>query len=216
MSRSDLAPDATARSSSQIEDRTLRVVLEVDRGGPCFIDDLEGDVLVVDVRVDGDTCRTEVTVCETVDGEQRVVTKHKNGRTCAHCPGAVFARYGCIPHVVHQNGDSQYIKTFVTDTATVADLVEELRAVSSRVRLVSITDTGPDESLAHEVIEVDLSSLTAKQREALELAVEAGYYGPGSDPSLETLADRIGISASALSQRLSRAEMNVMNHLVDH
>ena len=213
MSRSDSA-DA-ARPSSQIEDRTLRVVLEIDRGGPCFIDDLEGDVLDVDVRVDGDTCRTEVTVCETVDGEQRVVTKHKNGRTCAHCPGAVFADCGYIPHVIRHSDDSQYIKTFVTETTAVADLVERLREFCSQVRLVSITDTGPEEDLAQEVLEVDLSSLTPKQREALELAVEAGYYGPGSDSSLEALADRIGISASAFSQRLSRAEMKVMTNLAD-
>jgi len=34
------------------EKRDLRVVLEIERGGPCFIDDLDGDVIDVDVRVD--------------------------------------------------------------------------------------------------------------------------------------------------------------------
>ena len=215
MGQLDASSVGVTRSPSPVEDRDLRVVLEIDRGGPCFMDELEGELLEVDVRVSDGICYSEVTVCESVDGDDQIVTKHHSDTVCAHCPGTVFTRFGCIPRFLRQTEESFVIKTFVPDTATVTELVDELRRVCARVRLVSIVDVGSGTGLADEIAEVDLSALTPKQREALELAVEMGYYEPGEEPSMATLGDRVGISASAFSQRLSRAEAKVMGQVTD-
>ncbi|WP_138006134.1 helix-turn-helix domain-containing protein [Halalkalirubrum salinum] len=226
MSRSDGSETPADPKPAAIEDRDLRVVLEIERGGPCFMDDLAGDVIDIDVRVVNGTCHTEATVCEpssstnsTIDtsranniesDEDRVVTKYHTDEVCDHCPSSVFAAYGCIPHFVRADGRSFFIKAFLPNSAMVSNLVSDLNEIGSTVRLVSMTHTGSGEELSDEIYEVDVSALTHKQREALELAIEEGYYEGGERPSMASLADQLGISTSAFSQRLARAEGHVM------
>jgi predicted DNA binding protein len=241
MSRSDGNTSVTDAPSATVEDRDLRVVLEIERGGPCFIDDIDGDVLDVDVRVAGGTCHTEVTVCESCtpdepaldapashdeprpdgrprtqdrpddDAEDRVVTKYHTDDVCDHCPTAVFATYGCIPHFVRAEHRSFFVKAFLPNSAAVSNLVADLNEIGATVRLVSMTHTGSGEELSDEIYEVDVSALTPKQREALELAIDEGYYEAGERPSMASLAGQLDISTSAFSQRLARAEGNVMS-----
>jgi len=92
----------------------------------------------------------------------------------------------------------------------VSELVGDLNEIGSTVRLVSMTHTSSGEQLSEEIYEVDISVLTPKQREALQLAIDEGYYATGKEASMESLADQLGISTSAFSQRLARAEQNMM------
>lgn len=241
MTRSDGNASVVDAPSTTVENRDLRVVLEIERGGPCFIDDLDGDVLDVDVRVAGETCHTEVTVCESCepaelaldasagdgeprtdghprrhdrpddDTEDRVITKYHTDDICDHCPTAVFAAYGCIPHFVRAEHRSFFVKAFLPDSAVVSNLVADLNEIGSTVQLVSMTHTGSGEELSDEIYEVDVSALTPKQRKALELAIDEGYYEAGERPSMASLAEQLDISTSAFSQRLARAEGNVMS-----
>ena len=193
--------------------------------GPCYVDELDGDVIDIDVRVDDGICQSEATVCEScetdtpskgtcppevVDNGERVITKYHTDEVCDHCPTAVFSAYGCIPHFLRQGDGSFFIKTFLPSSAIVSDLVSDLSDIGSTVRLVSMTHTGTGEELREEIYEVDVSVLTPKQREALQLATDEGYYESGDEPSMSTLAEQFDISTSAFSQRLSRAEQNVM------
>jgi len=237
MSRSDGSNAPSDPQPAAVENRDLRVVLEIERGGPCFIDDLAGDVIDIDVRVVDGICHTEATVCESCQPEEstieacqangadsdttaesdddRVITKYHTDEVCDHCPSSVFSAYGCIPHFVRAEGQSFFIKAFLPNSAEVSNLVADLNEIGSTVRLVSMTHTGSGEELSEEIYEVDVSALTPKQRDALELAIEEGYYESGEKPSMETLADQLSISTSAFSQRLARAEGNVMGQFTD-
>ena len=229
MSLNGVNHDATDHRSVT-ETRGLRVVLEIERGGPCFIDDLDGDVIDVDVRVDDGICQSEVTICEACEADtpsieacqpeimadsERVVTKYHSDTVCDHCPTAVFSSHGCIPHFLREGNGSFFVKTFLPTSAAVSELVSDLTEAGSTVRLVSMTHTGTGEDLAEEIYEVDVSVLTPKQRTALQLAIDSGYYEPGDEPSMATLAEQLDISISAFSQRLSRAERNVMGQFSD-
>lgn len=229
MSSDGVNDDATGHQPLT-ESRDLRVVLEIERGGPCYVDDLDGEVIDVDVRVDNGICQSEVTVCEScetdtptketcapevVENGERVITKYHTDEVCDHCPTAVFSAYGCIPHFLREGEGSFFIKTFLPSSAIVSDLVSDLTEIGSTVRLVSMTHTGSGEELREEIYEVDVSVLTPKQREALQLAIDEGYYEPGEEPSMSTLAEQFDISTSAFSQRLSRAEKNVMGQFSD-
>ncbi len=222
--------DGTPDSTPIAESRDLRVVLEVERGGSCFIDDLDGDVIDVDVRVDDGICQSEVTICEASEADvssaetcqpatgadtERVVTKYHTDEVCDHCPTAVFSAHGCIPHFLREGDGSFFVKTFLPSSATVSALVSDLTEVGSTVRLVSMTHTGTGEELTEEIYEVDVSVLTPKQRAALQLAIDSGYYESGDEPSMAALAEQFGITTSAFSQRLSRAEQNVMGQFSD-
>lgn len=60
----------------------------------------------------------------------------------------------------------------------------------------------------------DNGILTSTQLEALDAALEAGYYDIPRDVTLRELAERLGVSASSLSERIRRAEARlVQTHL---
>ena len=214
MSQSEFSSDHSdqgASSAHDVEDRNLRVVLEIVRGGPCFMDDLEGDIVDLNVRFDDDRCQCDVTVREPTADGSRTATKYSSNDLCDHCPGVVFSEHGCIPRY-RRVGDGWFVmETFVGDTETVAEIVGGVRDVCERVTVRSIVAT--DGSDVPEICDVDVSVLTPKQREAVHLATEAGYYDPDSSVSLEEVGEGLSISKSALSQRLQRAEGNIIRQL---
>lgn len=59
------------------------------------------------------------------------------------------------------------------------------------------------------------ADLPYEQREALETAVERGYYETPRETDLETLADGLGIPRSTFQYRLRRAEAWVTTHFVE-
>lgn len=193
----------------EMEDRDLRVVLEIVRGGPCRLDNVEGDVVGIDVRLGEDVCNVDAAVRDPE--EERVSTQFFENHLCDHCPGKVFADHGCLPRYRELNDGSFVVETYVADTEAVADLVGDIRSACERVSLRSIVST--DTSEFEENCSIDISALTKKQREAVYYAQLLGYYDPDSEVSLNQLAEKIGISTSALSQRLQRAEGNVLRQL---
>ncbi|AXR77381.1 helix-turn-helix domain-containing protein [Natrarchaeobaculum sulfurireducens] len=201
-----------SRGHERIEARDLRVVLEIVRGGSCFMDGVDGDIVDVDVRFENEQCHCDVTVrTEDEDGEENVETKYGSNDVCSHCPGVIFSNHGCIPRFLGVGDGWFVVETYAADTETVSSLVSDVREVSERVSVKSLVSTDRD---GHDdVCSVDISTLTPKQREAVEHATEAGYYDPDTRVPLEDLAADLGISSSALSQRLRRAESNVMRQV---
>jgi hypothetical protein len=105
------------------------------------------------------------------------------------------------------------VSTHVPDREVLRDLVDALKAVSNRVRLLRIVEeTGDDED--GRSVAFDLTVLTDTQRETLELAVTHGYYDDPRDISMDELAAMLDVSKSALSRRLSTAEAKLVSELV--
>jgi hypothetical protein len=224
-------PDGIANETVEPveESRGTRVVLEMAPDGDCFMDDLEG--AIVDVKADytDGICRCDVTVCGgdgdcgcgedyecdceddgAGDGDCEVV--HVTAPVCDCCPGVIFAEYGCVPRILERKEGSFVIATYVSSVDVVSDLVSELRRVCSRVEVRSLVNTDACEG-SSETREVDLSAVTGKQRQALALAVDAGYYDTPQTASLDELAEEFDISPSALSQRLARAEGTLLGQI---
>lgn len=59
-----------------------------------------------------------------------------------------------------------------------------------------------------------LAGLTERQLEAIEAAVELGYYAVPRGASLEEIADELGCAESTASDHLRKAEARVMRRLV--
>ena len=191
------------------EERELRIVLEIERGGPCSLDELAGRILDVDDRLDAETCNVDATVKD--EESDQVRTMFFADELCSHCPGKIFTEHGCLPRYRRIEEGSFVMETYASDTDTVAEIVNEVRTISDHVSVKSIVPT--DDGDVSEIDVVDLTSLTDKQRRALHYAKEAGYYDSGASVSLDQLADRMGVSTSALSQLLQRAEANVLRQL---
>ncbi|MEF8779996.1 MAG: helix-turn-helix domain-containing protein [Haloferacaceae archaeon] len=194
-----------------IENRDLRVELEIERGGPCTMDELDGDIVDVNVRFAQDTCQCDVGVRQQTEVGNVTSTRHFKSDVCDHCPGIVFADHGCIPRYLRIGTGSFVMETYVSDTEAVASLVSDVRERCERVSVRAITST--EQTDQPENCTIDMSALTPKQREAVHRAKVAGYYDPDTKVPLEELAEDLEISKSALSQRLQRAEANVVRQL---
>lgn len=89
-------------------------------------------------------------------------------------------------------------------------LVELLETVSDANLPVQTEDITPARPGEETTVTVDLSVLTDKQREALDLALEMGYYKRPRDATLTELAAKLNITKSAVSQRLRAAELKLV------
>ncbi|MEZ3162868.1 helix-turn-helix domain-containing protein [Halorubrum sp. RMP-47] len=188
--------------------RRLRVDLDVDPTGDggCPIVSEAESAAEVTVNAVGDECVADVT---TPGGDVRRGT----GEVDEDCLCHAFARLGYAPHFRRVEDETILVTAYVDDRDAVRRLVEELRAVVDRVRLVRLAVVeGPD---ATEQVTFDLSALTPKQRRGLELAVVRGYFDDDRDVRLSELADELGISKSALSQRLRTAQAKLVTDVFD-
>lgn len=151
-------------------------------------------------------CRVEITGDEgSQDFLERTVT--------CHCICPVFSNHDCIATVDSVESDELVVSLTVPDRDELAAIVSSLREVGATPRLLQISSTTdePNES----VFELDTDSITNKQREAVRAAIRSGYYDTPRKADLEELADQLGISRSAVSQRLTAVESELVTRLFE-
>lgn len=192
------------RPSSEVTECALWVELLVDSLDPegwCPLGEFDPPVRVVDQQVQNQTCVVHVDVSGDADLMDVVQMRASCGQRCARNVLFDAGHVACILEVRH---DGVVIGARLPDQAAVGDLVEELKTVSDRVSLRRLSrESGECDG---EPVTVDLSALTEKQREAATLAVAKGYYRTPRTTTMDELAAELGISKSALSQRLSAVE----------
>lgn len=115
---------------------------------------------------------------------------------------------GTILEAVNTDSGQWMIKTLFPDDQSLATFHENCDEMECHYELLRVYRPDNPQKRAE-------YGLTAKQQEALEAAYDAGYYDIPRSVTLETLADRIGISRNALSARLRRGQRNlIMNTLI--
>lgn len=177
----------------------------------------QGDVtqeLRVDRDPDGGTpccssyeCHLETAPSDGSAGGRQYRTSSVE-RTCI-CP--VFASGDCISRLKGvRNGEIIAVLT-VPDRAALREIMQELDAVGATVDVEWLVRSDKPEATT----EIDVSDVTDKQREAIETALEMGYYETPRGADLSAVADRLGISDSATSQRLNAAETKLVRAFLD-
>lgn len=148
-------------------------------------------------------CRSEVRT----EGRTELVSGSiQNGCVCP-----VFRDHDCVATVDGFDGTELVVSVALPDRDELSRLVTSLRDVEARVRLQRITTAGgtePDNTL-----ELDADRITDKEREAVNVAIEMGYYERPRRTDLSELADRLGVSRSAVSQRLNNVETKLVDEL---
>ncbi|MFT4890399.1 MAG: putative DNA binding protein [Halobacteriales archaeon] len=200
--------EGTPSEETQPEQRELWAVLKIDVGDECPLTDIDATIENVDLQQMNGECKATVV---TDEADMNVLqTSQSMG---ADCISWVFHEHGCVPHVMDAGDDSLTVTVYPDERETLPDLVESLRDLGYVVdvrRLVGVNQDLIEES----TVLCDLSVLTEKQREAVELATERGYYDHSADADMGTMADELGISKSALSRRLKSAEAKLMLELM--
>lgn len=101
-----------------------------------------------------------------------------------------------------------FVTVRISDRGEVRKLLATIEEADIEFEVITIADPCTDDT---EPVLVDLSSVTRKQWEAMEIAHEHGHYSQQRGGSLDEIADELGLSTSGVSQRLRSAE----SHLVD-
>ncbi|WP_283401912.1 helix-turn-helix domain-containing protein [Halorubrum sp. DM2] len=192
--------------------RRLYVEFEVEpsSSADCPLSGFERDVVEVRQQRTADRCHTDVTLspddCGCADDDCTEVV-HAASAVGGRCPCEVFSEYGCVPQITEINGDDVVVETYLPDRDVLTDLVDGLKAVVDGISLRRLKRIG---SLEREEpradVTLNLFELTEKQREAAAAAVAAGYYSRPREADLGELSADLGISKSALSQRLTAVE----------
>ena len=196
------------------DERDLRLVIELSPNRGCPLREVGDEVADAEVHLHEGGCHCDFLVAtDAAEGHVEHQSVRIDDPDRCDCACQVFSEYGCVPHLQETNADTTVIATYVTNRDVAWDLLDGLGDVCDRVHLRRVTNKemggmGP-------ISELDLSVLSEKQRQALEYAISEGYYGTGASVSLRELAEDLGISASALSQRLKRAEGNLLSQLFD-
>lgn len=186
MGEMESTPQGPAESPSPLE-----VWLTVHPAEGCECTAHEGRTVSQSVAVGPDGSRTsQLLVNDGTGGEATYVATDCDD--C--CPGAVLAGCECIPRLEEiRDGRLVYAVT-IPARATLSRVVERLRDADATVSVTRIR--------SHSDGDTATPLLTDKQREALETAVEAGYYDRPRGATLEDVADELDITRAAASHRL--------------
>lgn len=169
------------------------------------------DCSVVDVRqqLADSKCRLDARLSDEDTDWPTEPTRIEHATTSidSDCPCPVFAEYDCIPHVAEITDEAIVVETYLPDGEHLTGLVTDLKSVveSVSIRRLKRVDSRTDET-CRKFGTIDLHELTDKQRRAVTAAVAAGYYETPREVTLGELAAEMGLSKSALSQRLKAAE----------
>lgn len=206
------APSSRDRDSDR--SLTARLCVEVSSEAACAILDSGprgDDIHRNDVRPEGETtpgCRAEVKVSD--DGEYR--RRFVASTVTDYCVCPVFSETDCVVDIRSFRADCLFVAVTVPNRQILRDIIEGLRARGAVVTLESILPL-KDRTDGTRTLELDADLVTEKQREAIEAAIESGYYDSPRRADLAELAEHIGVSQSAVSQRLNSAESTLVRAL---
>lgn len=147
-------------------------------------------------------CHTELSTSDNGSPSRSYLTSEVHEKCI--CP--VLADHECIPEVTGVRGNTLIISLIVPKQTVLRELLADLRDIEATVSVEWLVHGNPSETLA----ELDVSSITPKQQTALETALEMGYYETPRETDLATLSEELGISKSAVSQRLNSAETKLV------
>lgn len=205
-------PSATAngpRTNAESDGPTVQVVFRVDPSSRCLLTSIDGEVTHIRLHGSEGSVNCDIVIEDDQSGESSVL-QGRSGTDSA-CLCTVFSHHDVVPHVL--NATSEYIDValFAPSPEIASEVFDEIKSESEGVRLLRF-DSLEDWSYSPQCT-VDLSVLTAKQRESMETAFDSGYYDNPREVTLETLANEIGVSTSAFASRLRNAERNILQQV---
>lgn len=138
-----------------------------------------------------------------------VSTSGQDGNRSCLCD--TFQRFDCVPKYTAVSDGWLHVTTHIRDRARIRPLVSELKSSVEAVSIDRLVATEPGN--CSDLVLFDRSTLTEKQREAVEVAIERGYFTSDTDVRLDEIAGELDISKSALSERLRTAQSKLVTDL---
>ncbi|MFC6827061.1 helix-turn-helix domain-containing protein [Halopelagius fulvigenes] len=149
----------------------------------------------------------DVLACEKSEASEGLIYLHFRANALMTDLLSIFRRYEIVVNWPMEYTDQGGLRvTMVGEDKKFREAIAEIPD-GIQISLEGIGEYRPDmRRLA--------SLLTDRQRELLELAVEAGYYEMPRRATLRDLADRTNISAGTVGEHLRKIEMKIITELV--
>jgi len=129
-------------------------------------------------------------------------------------PFAVLDRYG-LPVSETTIRDGRLLLTFhATDLPTLRSVLDAFRECSPEMEVLRLLQSSstPEES---DLVTVDRSDLTERQREVLAAAYDAGYFDHPKGANAGEVAASLGIDRSTFSEHIAAAQRKLLSTLLD-
>lgn len=104
-----------------------------------------------------------------------------------------------------------YVTVSAEDSDALSRLTELVTGSDGGVRVVGIFDPESDRS---DPVMMEFGEIPDKQWEALSHAAELGHYSGKRGGNVGEIAARLGVSDSAVSQRLRAAEAKIISQVI--
>jgi predicted DNA binding protein len=129
-------------------------------------------------------------------------------------PFAVLDRHG-VPASETTIRDGRLLVTFhATDLPTLRSVLDEFRESCSDMQVLRLLQSSstPEES---DLVTVDRSELTERQREVLAAAYDAGYFDHPKGANAGEVAASLDIDRSTFSEHMAAAQRKLLSTLLD-
>jgi len=161
-----------------------------------------------------DALREAVTIRDDLagDGEHVAITDCLAEDYAAVDP--LVAAHDCVlvPPLSYVDGD-RLLRVLALDGERLAGLYEDLRGSWTVEVVRKDAAVAADAAMPAERAENPLAALSARQREALEIAVEDGYYERPRAIATADVAERMGVGRRTAAEHLRKAEQRVLEEV---
>ena len=158
------------------------------------------------------TCYMEVDLVDSLDDcDSDRLKLEKEVGNCS-CPS--FRKNGCYPRFRRVEDMKAVAEVFLSSKETLRSLVADLRQSGRNASIRSLTISGKKRDVA-EMRAINVATLTEREKECIEFAVEEGYYDQDRQITLEDIADEFEVNKSTCSERLNSAESKIVKNLFE-
>jgi predicted DNA binding protein len=190
----------------------LWVEIEIDRNATvsCPAATYGNEPVDGSIQLTGTQCHATIRFADESTPTEVMTTPIDDTCTC----NVVFNQ-GITPSDLLIEDGALIINAFVDSRDTLLALSDRLRESEDEWhlrRLQSVSERSESETDETGQFLEDIS-LTDKQREIVHVAVSKGYYANPREASLSDLAEEVGVTRSALSQRLNAVEAKLIETL---
>ena len=206
------APESTPSSQRDGHLRVTLLVTPSPKAGCAVLDAGDrGRVTMHETLRPGETCE-DCTCKAEATADSDTGPRLLEGNVTGHCVCPVFSEHDCLASVEGFEGQTLTISVAVPTREELSTVIAALRDRGATVRLKRLSSSESDPG--RRLLEIDAGAITDKQCEAVRAAVDAGYYETPRDADLSDLAAELGVSRSAVSQRLTAVESKLVAELV--
>jgi predicted DNA binding protein len=130
------------------------------------------------------------------------------------CPCEVIERRDCPVRSMEVDGGTVRLAFIAADVGVVRGVVEDLRAAFGDVRVRRLTRSPPTDGDA-ELLLVDETAFTDRQREVLETAHRMGYFAYPKEANAGEVASELGVTTATFVEHLSAAQSKLFDAVLD-